>query len=47
MRVTMVANPANFQQAARKAMTIGGCAFEGVERGIKLPVSNSSRAAGT
>ncbi len=47
VRVTSVEYPATRQASARHAITSGGCAFEGVDVGMSVPVRNKSRAAGT
>ena len=47
VRVTIGVKPKTFQAKARYAITAGGWALEGVECGIRLPVSSRSRAAGT
>ena len=47
VRVTTGENPVIFHHSASHAITSGGCAFDGVEWGIRLPEYSRSRAAGT
>ena len=47
VRVTSVEYPATRQASASHAITSGGCAFDGVDCGMNVPVRNRSRAAGT
>ena len=46
VRVTSVEYPKTRQASASQAITSGGCAFDGVDCGMSVPVRNKSRAAG-
>ena len=46
VRVTSVEYPKRRQFSASHAITSGGCAFDGVDCGMNVPLRNKSWAAG-